>query len=211
MSTSRSSPIPRSVVGGALLILLVAACNAPPPPSGTPAAPFAGVDGTARSALLAYAHGLSFDTARGAGDEQRLPVRDSGRVIPGPMVRIEPERGAAYLTRTELAQGRIISRFRAQGAYALLGIPDGTSYMWADSTGGQFRQVIIPENPNDTLRRFPMGIDSHPPEYYGPHPVYGSRWIIMGVWGDSLGCNTPCVFGCCRCQMKSALFDQSVK
>src|SRR5439155_1785336 len=124
MSSSRNSPIARSVVGGALLILGVVACP-PASPGGTPAAPFAGVSGTPRQALLAYAHGLSFDTARGAGDEQPLPVMDSGRVVPGPMVRIEPERGAAFLTRAQLGQGRIIARYRAQGAYALLGVPDG--------------------------------------------------------------------------------------
>lgn len=195
MSATRTGHTPHRSMAVALLVL---GASCAPAPSGTTAPGFAALDGTPRATLLAYGSSLSFDTALAAGDEQPLPVRDStGRIVPGPVVRIEPERGAAYLTRAQLGSGRIIARYRAQAAYPPLGIPVGMSYIWADSIGGKWREVVIPETPSESLRTDSMTLDIHSPAYYGPHPVHAARWI---VGSDYVLCNKPCTeYGCCRC------------
>ncbi|MGQ0701856.1 MAG: hypothetical protein ACT4PM_01835 [Gemmatimonadales bacterium] len=182
----------------ASVLALVTGCG----PTATPPPRFGRIDGTSRGDLLAYAQSLDFDTARMAGDEQPLPIADSGRIVMGPLVRIEPERGAMYLTREQMGQGRIIARFRAAAAYPPLGIPAGDSYLWVDNVGDSLRQVIVPANESDSLRVTPLVIEEHDRAYFGPRPVMSSRWVITM---DSVGCDTPCPrFGSC-CGPKASL------
>jgi hypothetical protein len=137
--------------------------------------------------LLAYAATLTFDTSHGSGDEQPLPwVDDSGRLVAMPNVRVESEIGAALLTRRQLAQGRIIARYIAEGPYPPLGIAPGINYVWVDSTGDGFREQVVSEDAANPIVTRPLRIVPHSPLA----GVVAPRWVVTPdyLWG----CR-PCV------------------
>jgi hypothetical protein len=198
---------PGRTLSVAVAALALAGC---PPrevaPAGTAAPPFAGspVGEVPRGEFLGYARSLAYDTARAAGDQQPLPLWDeAGAVVRHVTVRVEPERGAAFLSRAELGAGRIIARYQARSAYPPLGIPAGRSYVWVDSLGGSFREVVVPDGEGPVVE-MPLEIEAHPPEYFGPRPVFAARWIEMAGADDgetdTVGCNRPGVYVCCKCR-----------
>jgi len=110
--------------------------------------PFQGdIDRAPRADVLAYARGLPYETSFGAGDDQRLLVRQDSIIRYGPNARIEAMKGAAGLTRDDLARGRIVARLlnRDQEPYAKLALGSrDTTYWWVDSVAtGQWRSLYI--------------------------------------------------------------------
>lgn len=108
-----------------------------------------------RAEFIAYARGLTYDTADGTGDEQRLAVPDTIVRPPdtlfyrhGPLVRIEPAVGTHRLSLDSLAAGRVIARLvnrsDDEGHPELaLGAAD-TTYWWVDSVQtGRWRSVLV--------------------------------------------------------------------
>jgi hypothetical protein len=135
-------------------VLLALGCNrAAPPPAGqaagprpTPAPTFTlPIDSSSHAALLAYAHGLAFDTTVPAVDRRYLVVAQGQRLSVGPFVELAPEIGAAAISHADLARGRILARVKVDGTRPFIGTAVGTAYLWVDSAPGGFREVIVPE------------------------------------------------------------------
>src|SRR5262249_50735390 len=77
----------------------------------TAAPPFSGMGTLDHAQVLAYARSLHYDPEHGAGEARRLMVGcPPGPCRYGPLVRVEPEEGAVVLTKTMLAQGRVLVR-----------------------------------------------------------------------------------------------------
>jgi len=115
-------------------------------PRATPAPSFRTlVDSTSRAALLAYAHGLQFDSTSYGADAQYVTLRRGGRIVLGAFLAVAPEIGAAALTDQEVAQGRILSRLKVSAAAPGFSLASGVYYVWVDSTGGSYRALIVPE------------------------------------------------------------------
>lgn len=126
-----------SVLLALFLSFLIASCGGQPPSGGsqpkpvrpTPPPPFKErVERVRRDVLLRYATSLNYDTVAAVGDQQRLMIGkcpDDCRY--GPLVDIQPEFGAAFLTTKTLGEGRIVGRFvnLGQAPYEKLAIPAG--------------------------------------------------------------------------------------
>lgn len=110
--------------------------------------PFQGdIDRASRTEILAYARSLPYETSFGAGDDQRLLVRQDSVSRYGPNARIEAMKGAAGLTKEDLARGRFVARLlnRDQEPYPKLALGSrDTTYWWVDSVAtGQWRALYI--------------------------------------------------------------------
>ncbi len=153
----------------------------------TPAPPFANVAvaGVSRADFNAYAAGLSFDTAPGVGDEQRLMLLDSlGNPHYGPLARIQPERGANHLETDDLGEGRIIARLINLDTigYPKKALAAGDTTYWFVQHGRSWfvprttRNAIV----SDTLHMHPAGSN-------GKFPRALARWLWdpndEQVWG----------------------------
>lgn len=106
-----------------------------PSPGWADSAAIAGLDSVT---LAAYVAGLEFDTTDGVWDEQRLMVIESGTKRHSVLARMEPEIGAARLTRPEVERGVIIARVIITApdertglrTYHKLGVVDTLSYLY---------------------------------------------------------------------------------
>jgi len=127
-------------------VLVAIACTKPPRP--TPAPPFAGkpIATVSNSDVLAYARTLQFDTAAPGADTITIhtPTGDTIRMAAA------PEIGAATLTDSDVAAGRIIGRIRSNAPFGALGVSTGTTYYWVSGAGDRAQGVMIPE---DSLSR----------------------------------------------------------
>lgn len=117
-----------------------------------------------RTELLGYARGLDYDTVHGASDTRWLRVEgvEAGR---GALMRIDPERGTAALTESDLVHGRIVARVINVGPipYPELGLPPGdTLYWWIDSTATGWRSLLIPSAENVAVSPRRVRFGSHP-------------------------------------------------
>jgi len=145
-----------------------------------------------RDSFLAYAATLTFDTTHGAWDEQPLPlVNDSGRVVGMPIIRVESEIGAASLSRSQLAKGRIIARYTAKGPYTPLGIPRGISYVWVDSMGSKFRELVVSEDPSRSAVEHELTIETFRVRGQFAAP----RWMVTET--ALKGCRPCIIYGWC--------------
>jgi hypothetical protein len=151
--------------------------------------------------IRAYASALHFDSVLGAADSQLVDFTfPQGQVTStGSPSRIEPEMGAAYLTRDQLADGRIVARVRSQTVFAAQGIGPWWSYLWVDQRGPgrSWRSVLIPSEGLPTrvvsgllLHQHPGGYPPTCPEGRscarftsdGPCYVCGNRWCTGPKW-----------------------------
>jgi hypothetical protein len=156
--------------------------------------PFADrVEMVERGALVAYGRSLVFDTSFGVSDVRHLTWSEDGKVVLGPIAQLAPERGAHLVLRAQLAQGRILGRVRTSGAVRGLGLPQGESYLWADSVEGAFRWVVIPVNADEPLRAMPLHIETHRPPLPGPRR--GGARFFVGMTGALI--QVDCETGCC--------------
>ena len=140
-----------------LITLTVAACT----PPNTPAPPVHVTNAAEpgqRSAVLAYAATLTFDTlTHGSYDQQALTVLDSSVAPPrdtvGAVGTIYPEANTHHNTQADLSgKGRIVARIYSTAAYPRIGLAAGWSYFWVDSLemitpdSGVGRVLLIPED-----------------------------------------------------------------
>ncbi len=113
----------------------------------TPGAPFSYLDVASRSAVLAYARSLEFDTTAGAADSRPLTRPNCAGCDPGPVATIQAEVGSFAVSEHQLAKGRILARIINEGSstWDRLGLaPKDTVYWWVDSLATGWRSVFIP-------------------------------------------------------------------
>jgi hypothetical protein len=123
---------------------MAGACTAEPGGAGaprpTPPPSFVGFGAASHADLVAYCNSLVFDSLAPHMDSARFAT--SGGVS---LVRAEPEIGAARVSRSGLAQGRIIGRLVTTGAPSPFPTRVGTTCIGVDSTaGGGWRVTRIP-------------------------------------------------------------------
>ncbi|PYO86002.1 MAG: hypothetical protein DMD68_01790 [Gemmatimonadetes bacterium] len=167
-------------------------------PTGAPTAFFRGsVDSAPRSAVLNYARSLDYDSTHGVGDYRRLMVGSCPRCMYGPHVLLLPERGAAVLQTTMLAEGRVVARLINYDAdvYPKLNLaPHDTVYWWVDRRGprSEWRSVYISSDPTRPLQPDSLIVTD-----------YHTRWertLARFLWHDRdeklwVACDMT---GCCR-------------
>lgn len=170
MTSRPASPLARvrNTVAASCLLALTTCKPAPqpaPPPASLrmSAAPAftAPVDSLSRALIVAYARGLTYDTAKAVSDAQYLVIAQAGRLVVGPYAQVAPEVGAAANTREALGRGRIIGRITLDAAYSPQGLSAGTSYVWVDSVAGSFRMVFVPDSTGPMTSR-PLTFHPHP-------------------------------------------------
>jgi hypothetical protein len=179
-------------IGGAALaatlVLTLSRCGGPPqvgggnagnqpaPERATPAPGFAVVDEAQHAQLMQYGQGLEFVTSVTAIDEQLL-VRGNpgGALTVGPWMSLAPEKGAATLTRADLAGGRTIAR-----ALLASGSDTITAYWYVDSVAAGWRSIWTTSHP--THRFFVSSLVVH--SHGGPaFPVLPRTRIIVQLAG----------------------------
>lgn len=168
-------------------VLLALGCNRAAPPASqaagprpTPAPTFTlPIDSSSHAALLAYAHGLAFDTTVPAVDRRYLVVAQGQRLSVGPFVELAPQIGAAAISHADLARGRILARVKVDGTRPFIGTAAGTAYLWVDSAAGSFREVIVPESPAAPLTGTPVTLGS-----YGPATTYCANLAVARINTD---------------------------
>ncbi len=172
--SSRLARVWNAVAASCLLVF--AGCKPAPQPAAPPAGPRASVapaftapvDSLSRAEIVAYARGLSYDTAKAVSDAQYLVIAQAGRLVVGPYAQVAPEVGAAANTRETLGQGRIIGRITLDADYPPHGLSAGTSYVWVDSVGGTFRMVYVPDSAGPMTSR-PLTFHPHPSSDAAPY------------------------------------------
>jgi hypothetical protein len=133
-----------------LLLLVAFACHPSRQARPTPPPPFAGkpIDSVSTSDVIAYANTLQFDSTAPAADTLTV-VTPMGDTI---HLEAAPEIGAAALSDTGIASGRIIARMHSTAAFTPLGAGAGTTYFWVNGSGDRARGVMIPADTQ--YRRF---------------------------------------------------------
>ena len=172
-------------------LLVVVACG-PQKPRPTPAPPFAGkpIASVSNNDVVAYAKTLQFDSTAPGADTITIntPTGDTIRL------QASPEVGAAALSDSEVAAGRIIARIHSNLAFGPLGASVGTTYYWVEGAGENARGVMIPE---DSLgRRFnrPLLLRRHG----SPKYLATSRFLSFDSEGMRIFLiNTRCGSWCC--------------
>lgn len=195
-----------SVLLALFLSFLIASCGGQPPSGGsqpkpvrpTPPPPFKErVERVRRDVLLRYATSLNYDTVAAVGDQQRLMIGkcpDDCRY--GPLVDIQPEFGAAFLTTKTLGEGRIVGRFvnLGQAPYEKLAIPAGqVSYVWVDFIDNSWRAYIVPSDEKLPITSRKMQYEQHETKRWG---LSIARW----KWreDDEQAWFTCTELGCCK-------------
>lgn len=170
-----------------------------PTPTKAPTAYFtSSVDSAPRSAVLSYARSLDYDTTHGVGDFRRVMVGSCPRCVYGPHVFLRPERGAASLDTTLLAEGRVVARLvnTDSSAYTKfnLGARD-TVYWWVDRRGprGTWRSMYVSSDPGRPLQQDTLIVT-------GYHSSRWERTWARFIWRDAdealwVACDMT---GCCK-------------
>lgn len=151
------------------------------------ALPFSSFDRAPIDSILTYAASLPYDDDYGVSDAQALAVyKAGGKRCPegctyGPLISIQPEVGAAFLTDDELKSGRVVARFVNEDtlAYDKLNIgPRSTTYYVVVNSGGvQWTGYFISSDPSrGSLSRIPHPIYVDAP-HKGRYPRSTGRWI----------------------------------
>jgi hypothetical protein len=171
----------------------------------TPAPAFVSFDRAPIDSIIDYAQSLQYDPDIGVSDLQALAVyKPGGTRCPegctyGPVVAIQPQVGAAFLTDDELKVGRVIARFVNEDtlAYDKLNIsPRSTTYYVVVNTGAaQWTGYFVSTDPaRGSLSRVPHPVYVDQP-HAGRYPRSAARWIWMAedetAW-------TTCGWKCCR-------------
>lgn len=160
------------------------------------------VDATPPTELLAYAHGLQFDSTSVAAEAQYVALRRGRGLVLGPFVAVAPEIGAAALTNQEVVQGRIVSRLKVSGTAPGFRLPAGVSYVWVDSTAQGFRALIVPETVGARILR----VSVQPQPYGLPAGAQlgaaVARIVTTEAGGTRFVCN-PCGVKCCGTRVDS--------
>lgn len=146
--------------------------------------PRGALDSAWRSAVVAYAANLAFDSAPPAGETAEYVVgSDTTRIAFAPLT------AAGSIPDSALHRGWIIGRTIGYGERIPLGIPVGVGYVWIDSISGGWRATHVPVAASDTLRTRPL--------------LFGTRAFLMTeraralyAPGDSL-VNWRCGPRCC--------------
>lgn len=132
-------------------------------PRPTPAPNFLkSVDSIPPSELLAYAHGLQFDSTSAGADAQYIVLRRGKGLVLGPFLAVAPEIGAEAITHQQLAQGRILARLKVSATARGFALPAGVYYVWVDSTARGFRGLLVSEAASARVWQAPVR-----PESYG--------------------------------------------
>jgi len=148
----------------ACVLLAGASCRQQPAPGGgshahgprpTPALA-QGLFSAQHADLLAYAHGLQFDTTRPAMAAQHLVVPRGGRLEVAGKITVAPEIGAAAVAHDSMARGRFVARLTLSEPCPEAGLAAGSSYLWVDSAGGAFRAKLVPESDSASVRDMPL-------------------------------------------------------
>jgi hypothetical protein len=174
-----------------LVPILVAVACGPQKPRPTPAPPFAGkpIATVPTSEVVAYAKTLQFDTTAPGADTITIntPTGDTIRLAAA------PEIGAAALSDSEVAAGRILGRIHSNAPFSALGVSTGTTYYWVDGSGDRARGVMIPE---DSLsRRFerPILVRKHgQPKYLSTARFLSFDAEGMHIFLLNLRCGSWC-------------------
>ena len=150
----------------------------------TPGQTFGGkVDSASRSAVLAYATSLEWDSTPGASDEQRLLTDSVCYAAPctvGPLVRIDPEFGAYRVRRAGIRAGRFIARLVNLDsiAYPKLNLlPHGTTYWWVDSTDTGLRSVFVSSDTSVALDTALLIVHDYPNNYRWRQAIAKFVWV----------------------------------
>jgi hypothetical protein len=172
--------------------LLVAVACGPQKPRPTPAPPFAGkpIASVSNSDVIAYAKTLQFDTTSPGADTITIST------AAGDTIRLEaaPEIGAAALSDSDVAAGRILGRIHSNAPFGPLGVSTGTTYYWVDGAADRAHGVMIPE---DSLgRRFvrPILLRKHG----SPKYLATARFLSFDTEGTHIFLiNLRCGSWCC--------------
>jgi hypothetical protein len=150
--------MPRRVLLLALPLVLGVACQ-PHQARPTPPPSFAGqpILNVSSADIAQYAQSLQFDSTRPSADTITIntPMGDTIRL------QGQPEIGAAALSDSEAAAGRIIARITSNGTFTALGVAKGTNYFWVQGKGERAQGTMIPAD--SLARRFvrPLVIRDH--------------------------------------------------
>jgi len=148
----------------ACVLLAGASCRQQPAPGGgshahgprpTPALA-QGLFSAQHADLLAYAHGLQFDTTRPAEAAQYLVSGRRGSLVVGPFAQLAPEIGAAAIEAAAPGEGRILARLTLDQPSPDLGLPVGVTYFGVDDSAGALRAVLVPESESLPVRAVPL-------------------------------------------------------
>lgn len=180
--------------------------RATPDPGWRDSAAIAGLDS---AALARHVAGLEFDTSHAVTDEQRLMVLEKGGMRHGVLARIEPEVGAAMLTRENVKDGRVIARVVVRSpdkitrstTYATLGIVDSVSHLYVmqfPAVGGTpARWTAFMLGSSGSKVELELDVQDHPRRY--PY-LSIARWIWSHndehLWGT-------CGPDCCQARQKA--------
>ena len=148
--------VPRCCLLVAVTLLAGVSCSPRPGPRPTPGPTFTTFGAVSRADLLAYAHGLQFDTTRPAMAAQHLVVPRGGRLEVAGKITVAPEIGAAAVAHDSMARGRFVARLTLSEPCPEAGLAAGSSYLWVDSTGGAFRAKLVPESDSASVRDMPL-------------------------------------------------------
>jgi hypothetical protein len=147
---------------------------------------FGSVDTAQRAAVVRYARAIAFVTDPLLVDEQTL-IQPRGR---GPRARVEPVRHSHLLTRDRMARGALVARFVSDGEYAPLGLYRGVQYFFVDSTRGQWRAIIVPDDAARPVRVMRVVLNERPHEF----DAASARWIESAGYSFP---NSDCGKLCC--------------
>ncbi|HZS57918.1 MAG TPA: hypothetical protein VFA43_01520 [Gemmatimonadaceae bacterium] len=169
--------------------LVVVACTKEPRP--TPAPPFAGkpIASVSNSDVIAYAKTLQFDSTGPGADTITIntPTGDTIRLSAAPEV------GAAALSDSAVAAGRIIARVHSSAPFSPLGASAGTTYFWVQGAGENARGAMIPEDSLSRRYDRPLLLRKH-----GESHIATSRFLSFDVEGMHIFLiNTRCDSWCC--------------
>jgi hypothetical protein len=148
-------------------------------------APWTGqIDSVPRDSILRWATRLSFTTV----DATR------GRLYgfsEGAAIGLTEGRSPSGLCWPR-ARGCIIARVTTSAAQPDLGIPAGTSYVWADSVGGSARALIIPADTAEPV--MVHGLGHHPVAIGDSLPASAARPPGVCMYcGDTCWCYFPMI------------------
>lgn len=196
-----------------LVTLTVAACLPPHTPA-PPGAITNVYDTSQRSAVLAYAASLTFDTlTHGAWDQQALTVLDSSVVPPrdtvGAVGTIYPEVNTHHNSQADLSgigsgKGRIVARIYSSAAYPRIDLAAGWSYVWVDSLtmitadSGVGRVLLIPADSTQPIMGRKLKYTTDPPGASHDRQAM-ARWRYYPLQ-SALPWERCTKMGCCEAQ-----------
>lgn len=174
-----------------VLFLLAVACH-PGQARPTPPPPWAGkpIDSIPLSQVLAYANTLQFDSTAPGADT--ITVQTSmGDTI---HLQADPEIGAAAISDSDVAVGRIVGRVKSSAPFTPLGAGPGITYYWVSGAGQLARGVMIPADSVYGRSNRPIIQRSHLPK----NAPVADRLLVIEHDGTRIFIdNARCAGWCC--------------